>query len=103
MPSHASTHALTAKSLYVASISGTVGWEAVQGALVAARHYALGDVAVAQHVNDAAARAVMNQSLFFQFTRQAMKYAVLLNIFWFLPLLLLWRKSWQMQRREGTA
>ncbi len=30
MPSHASTHALTAKALYVASISGTVGWEAVR-------------------------------------------------------------------------
>lgn len=30
MPSHASTHALTARALYVASISGTVGWEAVR-------------------------------------------------------------------------
>ncbi len=30
MPSHASTHDLTAKALYVASISGTVGWEAVR-------------------------------------------------------------------------
>jgi RNA polymerase sigma factor (sigma-70 family) len=80
-----------------------VGWEAVQGALVAARHYALGDVAVAQHVNDAAARAVMNQSVFFQFTRRALNYAVLLNIFWFLPLVLLWRKSRQMQRRSGMA
>jgi hypothetical protein len=30
MPSHASTHELTAKALYVASISGTVGWEAVR-------------------------------------------------------------------------
>ncbi|MFZ2277939.1 MAG: hypothetical protein WAW39_09070 [Prosthecobacter sp.] len=80
-----------------------VGWEAVQGALVAARHYALGDVAVAQHVNDAAARAVMKQSVFFQFTRQAMKYAVLLNIFWFLPLVLLWRKSRQMRRQAAMA
>jgi len=30
MPSHASTHELTARALYVASISGTVGWEAVR-------------------------------------------------------------------------
>jgi len=30
MPSHASTHDLTARALYVASISGTVGWEAVR-------------------------------------------------------------------------
>ncbi len=30
MPSHASTHELTAKALYVASITGTVGWEAVR-------------------------------------------------------------------------
>lgn len=30
MPSHASTHALTERALYVASISGTVGWEAVR-------------------------------------------------------------------------
>jgi capsule polysaccharide export protein KpsC/LpsZ len=30
MPSHASTHDLTAKALYVATISGTVGWEAVR-------------------------------------------------------------------------
>lgn len=30
MPSHASTHALTARALYVATISGTVGWEAVR-------------------------------------------------------------------------
>lgn len=30
MPSHASTHELTAKALYVATISGTVGWEAVR-------------------------------------------------------------------------
>ncbi len=30
MPSFASTHELTAKALYVASISGTVGWEAVR-------------------------------------------------------------------------
>jgi len=58
---------------------------------------------VARHVNDAAARAVMKQSVFFQFTCQAMKYAVLLNIFWFLPLVLLWRKSRQMQRRSGVA
>lgn len=30
MPSHASTHELTARALYVATISGTVGWEAVR-------------------------------------------------------------------------
>ncbi len=30
VPSHTSTHALTARALYVASISGTVGWEAVR-------------------------------------------------------------------------
>ena len=78
-----------------------VGWEAVQGSLVAAHHYALGDVAVAQHVNDAAARAALKQSMFFQFTRQAMKYAALLNLFWFLPLVMLWRKSRQMQRQSG--
>jgi hypothetical protein len=30
MPSHASTHELTARALYVSTISGTVGWEAVR-------------------------------------------------------------------------
>ena len=30
MPSHASTHALTERALYVATISGTVGWEAIR-------------------------------------------------------------------------
>ena len=78
-----------------------VAWEAAQGVLVAARHFALGAVAVAQHANDAAARAEMNPNPFFQFTRQAMKYAALLNLTWFVPMLLLWWKARQMKRRES--
>jgi len=78
-----------------------VAWEAAQGVLVAARHFALGTVAVAQHANDAAARAAMNQNPFFQFTRQVMRYAALLNLTWFVPMLLLWWKARQMKRRES--
>ncbi len=78
-----------------------VAWEAAQGVLVAARHFALGTVAVAQHANDAAARAAMNPNPFFQFTRQVMKYADLLNLTWFVPMLLLWWKARQMKRRES--
>ena len=78
-----------------------VAWEAAQGVLVTARHFALGTVAVAQHANDAAARAVVNQSPFFQFTRQVMRYAPLLNLTWFVPMLLLWWKARQIKRREG--
>ena len=78
-----------------------VAWEAAQGVLVAARHFALGTAAVAQHANDAAARAAMNQNPFFQFTGQVMKYAALLNLTWFVPMLLLWWKARQMKRRES--
>ncbi|MDB6003865.1 MAG: polymerase, sigma-24 subunit, subfamily, partial [Prosthecobacter sp.] len=78
-----------------------VAWEAAEGALVAARHFALGAVAVAQHANDAAAKAAMSQNSFFQFTRQAMNYAALLNLTWFVPMLLLWWKARQMKRRES--
>ena len=81
----------------------SVGWESAQGVLVAARHFALGTVAVAQHANDAAARAAMNQNPFFQFTRQVMKYAALLNLTWFVPMLLLWRKARQIKRRESIS
>lgn len=80
-----------------------VGWDAVQGGMVAAHHHALGGVAVAQHVNDAVARAVMNQSAFFQFTRQAMHYAILLNFVWFVPLVLLVRKGRQLRRQAALA
>jgi len=80
-----------------------VGWEAVQGAMVAARHHALGAVAVAQHVNDAVAKAVMNQSPFFQCTRRAMKYAAFLNFIWFVPLVLLVRKGRQMRLQAESA
>ena len=80
-----------------------VGWEAAQGGLVTARHFALGTVAVAQHANDAAARAAMNQNPFFQFTRQVMRYASLLNLTWFVPMLLLWWKARQMKRRESVG
>lgn len=79
-----------------------VGWEAVQGSMVAARHHALGAVAVAQHVNDAVARALINQSAFFQFTRKAMHYAILLNFVWFVPLVLLVRKGRQLRRQAAT-
>ena len=79
-----------------------VGREAAQGVLVAARHFALGTVAVAQHANDAAARAAMNQNPFFQFTRQVMKYAALLNLTWFVPMLLLWWKAREMKRRGNV-
>ncbi len=80
-----------------------VGWEAAQGVLVTARHFALGTVAVAEHANDAAARAAMNQNPFFQFTRQVMKYASLLNLTWFVPMLLLWWKARQMKRKESLG
>lgn len=80
-----------------------VGWEAAQGVLVTARHLALGTVAVAQHANDAVARAAMNQNPFFQFTRQVMRYAALLNLTWFVPMLLLWWKARQMKRRESVG
>ena len=79
-----------------------VGWEAAQGVLVAARHFALGTVAVAQHANDAAAKVAMNQNPFFQFTRQVMRYAALLNLTWFVPMLLLWWKAREMKRRENA-
>lgn len=81
----------------------SVGWESAQGVLVAARHFALGTVAVAQHANDAAARAAMNQNPFFQFTRQVMKYSALLNLTWFVPMLLLWGKARQIKRRESMG
>ncbi|MBN8417692.1 MAG: sigma-70 family RNA polymerase sigma factor [Verrucomicrobia bacterium] len=80
-----------------------VAWEAAQGGLVAARHHALGNVAVAQHVNDAVARAAMRLSTFFQFARWAVKYAVFLNLVWFLPLALLVRKAREMRSSTRPA
>ncbi|WP_395743523.1 RNA polymerase sigma factor [Prosthecobacter sp.] len=80
-----------------------VGWEAVQGGMVAARHHALGAVAVARHVNDAVAKAALNHSTFFQLTRKAMHYASLLNLVWFVPLVLLVRKGRQMRKQAGKS
>lgn len=80
-----------------------VAWEAAQGVLVTARHFALGTIAVAEHANDAAAKAAMNQNAFFQFTRQVMKYSALLNLTWFVPMLLLWWKARQMKRKGRAA
>lgn len=80
-----------------------VAWEAAQGGLAAAHHYALGEVAVAQHVNDAVAKAAMKSSPFFQFARWAVKYAALLNLVWFLPLALLVRKARQLREQESRG
>ncbi|MBB5032434.1 RNA polymerase sigma factor [Prosthecobacter vanneervenii] len=80
-----------------------VAWEAAQGGLAAAHHYAWGEVAVAQHVNDAVAKAAMKSSPFFQFARWAVKYAALLNLVWFLPLALLVRKARQLREQESRG
>ena len=79
-----------------------VAWEAAQGGLVAARHFALGAFAVAEHANDAAAKAAINPNPFFQFTRRAMNYSALLNLAWLVPMLLLWWKSRQVRRRSAS-
>lgn len=80
-----------------------VAWQAAEGGLVAARHFALGSAAVAEHANDAAAKAAINPNAFFQFTNKAMKYAMLLNLLWFLPMLILWWKAGQVKRRARAA
>jgi RNA polymerase sigma factor (sigma-70 family) len=78
-----------------------VGWQAAEGGLVAARHFALGGVAVAEHANDAVAKTAMNANPFIQIARSAMNYAALLNLLWFLPMLQLWRKARQVKRQES--
>lgn len=80
-----------------------VGWEAVQGAMVAARHHALGAVAVAWHANDAVAKAALSDSAFFLLTRKAMRYAILLNFVWFIPLVLLVRKGRRAKKQDGKS
>ena len=56
-----------------------------------------------RHVNDAVARAAMRLSTFFQFARWAVKYAVFLNLVWFLPLALLVRKAREMRSSTRPA
>lgn len=76
-----------------------VGWHAAEGGLAVARDFALGSSAVADHANDAAARAAMKQDTFFQIARAAMNYAIWVNVIWFLPLLLMWRKARRLKRQ----
>jgi RNA polymerase sigma factor (sigma-70 family) len=75
-----------------------LGWRAAEGGLAVARDFALGEAAVAAHANDAVARAALSQNTFIQIARSAMNYAVLVNLIWVLPMLLLWRKARQMKQ-----
>jgi RNA polymerase sigma factor (sigma-70 family) len=75
-----------------------VAWHMAEGGLAVAREFALGEAAVAIHANDATAKAAMNPNTFIQIARGAMNYAVLVNVIWVLPMVLLRRKAGQMRR-----
>jgi RNA polymerase sigma factor (sigma-70 family) len=77
-----------------------VAWHAAEGGLAVARDFALGSSAVADHANDAIAKAAMKQDTFFQIARTAMNYAIWINVIWLLPLLLMWRKARQMKQQS---
>jgi RNA polymerase sigma factor (sigma-70 family) len=71
-----------------------IAWLGAQGGLALAHDFASGGVALARHANDAAAGAFFTNSAFFRTMQVAMRYAVWLNLIWFLPLVLwLWSKK----------
>jgi len=69
-----------------------VGWTAVVGGAAFARDFALGGLALAKHVNDAEARAFIQNNAFFQSVPTVMRY--LYRASWvvlLLPVLAVWK------------
>lgn len=81
-----------------------IAWTAADGAVAVARDFAIGVVASARHANNAVAEAFIQDSLFFQCARLAMRYAQWLNLLWLLPLVL-WQQKWRITARQlsGTS
>jgi hypothetical protein len=71
-----------------------IGWSAAEGGVAIAQGFAIGAVAFAREVNDAAARDFMENSAFFKFALAAMQYMHWLNLMWLFPLAL-----WLQRRR----
>jgi RNA polymerase sigma factor (sigma-70 family) len=69
-----------------------LAWHAAVGGIAIAHTYALGDIALAAHANNALADATLSHERFFRTTQFLAKYSVLLNALWVVPLLF-WRRA----------
>jgi len=74
---------------YLASGGGAMGWLAAHGSAAVAHSFAVGGSAVAEHANDAAARAFVQQNVFFQYSAHFMRHAELL--IWLPMTLVVWQ------------
>ena len=74
---------------YLASGGGAMGWLAAHGGAAVAHSFAVGGSAVAEHANDAAARAFIRGNVFFQYSERFMRHGELL--IWLPMTLVVWQ------------
>ena len=85
---------------YLAFGGCAMGWLAASGGSAVAHGYAVGGAAFAQHANDAAARAFMQNSLSFFYAKALMDHALFL--LWLPMGLLVWQLL-RMRRKQADA
>jgi RNA polymerase sigma factor (sigma-70 family) len=75
-----------------------IGWTAALGGAAFAREFARGGLALAQHANDAAAGAFIQNNAFLQNALAASRHAYWLTLLALMPLALLW---WRMKKARA--
>jgi hypothetical protein len=76
----------------------SLAWHAASGGIAVAHGYAIGGLVVAANANNAAASSVINHLLFFRIATFLSNYVLLMNLCWFLPLLL-WLRTIRKEKR----
>jgi len=77
-----------------------IAWKGAMGFIAIAHDFALGNIAQAAHVNDAAARHAIGAGWFFRYAMVMVDYCVLLNLLWVMPLVIQWRMVVKKRRCE---
>ena len=80
-----------------------VAWKAAVGGAALAHGFALGGIAQAAHVGDAAAKAYMASSPFFQWADWGSRHLAWLNFIWVVPLLAWWVMAARINRRVAMT
>jgi len=77
-----------------------IAWKGALGFIAIAHDFALGNIAQAAHVNDAAARHAIGAGWFFRYAMVLVDYCFLLNLLWVMPLVIQWRMIVKKRRHE---
>ncbi|MFO1514901.1 MAG: sigma-70 family RNA polymerase sigma factor [Verrucomicrobiota bacterium] len=76
-----------------------LAWNAAAGGLAVAREFALGGIAHAAQINNAAAENFIRSQLFFVRMELVSRHLAWLNLFWLIPMLAWW---WKLKRLAKT-